>query len=93
MYAAFFSPGEISLSKKVKLSADQGCLVMAEAGHKSYRFRVSAPDWQQETLVFRLTGEWRGENCRTDVAAGETQVVVPVAGKRGAAVEFTVSAE
>ena len=91
--AVFFSPGQVDLDKKVKLSADQGCLVMAEAGKKSYKFRVSAPDWKQETVELRLTGEWKGEGCRYDAAAGETEVTVPVAGKRGNAVEFEVKAE
>lgn len=91
--AVFFSPGQVDLDKKVKLSANQGCLVMAEAGKKSYKFRVSAPDWKQETVELRLTGEWKGEGCRYDAAAGETEVTVPVAGKRGNAVEFEVKAE
>ncbi len=91
--AVFFSPGQVDLDKKVKLSADQGCLVMAEAGKKSYKFRVSAPDWKQETVELRLTGEWKGEGCRYDAAAGETEVTVPVAGKRGNAVEFEVKVE
>ena len=91
--AVFFSPGQVDLDKKVKLSVNQGCLVMAEAGKKSYKFRVSAPDWKQETVVLRLTGEWKGEGCRYDAAAGETEVTVPVTGKRGNAVDFEVKAE
>ena len=89
----FFAPGEVNLDKNIKLSADGGCLVMAEPGKKTYTFRVCAPDWKQETVGLKLTGEWKGEGCRYDAGTGETAVTVPVAGKQGAPVEFVVSAE
>lgn len=91
--AVFFSPGWVKLDKRVRLSAAQGCLVMAELGEEACKFQVSAPDWKQETVQLRLTGEWKGEGCRYDAVKGETEVTVPVAGKRGSAVEFVLFAE
>lgn len=91
--AVFFSPGRVDLDKKIKLSAGQECLVMIEPGKKSYKFRVCVPDWRQESVELKLTGEWKGEGCRYEAVTGKTVVTVPVTGKRGSAVEFVLSAE
>lgn len=88
----FFAPGTARLSAHLNVSADQGCIVMMKPEKKACRIWVGEPTWKQKNITLRLSGEWKGKECRYDAGRGKTTVTIPAEGLRGKTVQLLITA-
>ncbi len=92
LQCVFFQPDSLLLAEGVVLRVDRPCIVQMiqklPVSKGEYQLALCDPSWQEETLMFTLTGKWQGEECRYEPAFDRTRMTIDVRQAQGKTFSF-----